>query len=274
MADIDLKPIFQFPDTTDTLVSYLEATRKSLRTGQVEPIRHFLQVRLQEMKDREHLLGLITKWITLIKLGQGEVVKGKHEILGHMPIGYIPSKIKGKDVLQRVIEPKQAFTDKTKTPLKLKPTPEMVKLEKQSNALVLEAYTIPSNKSIGFGLSHGKTLALLQAGLIELADSDEDLADFSCKGEGLDSVPFFMVVETIHRDMAESEEMKHDGSSVTIGVKSKESMFLPSLIGLLIKQVPYLIEIAEKPKYANKYPKLLKALVALQAVVDVIQSDK
>lgn len=279
MADIDLKPLFQFPETVDTLISYLEATRKAMRTGQVEPIRHFLQVRLQEKKDREHLLAVTTKWITLLRMGQGETVEGKQELMGHMPVGYVQSRFKDKVVLQRVIEPKKAFTDKTRTPLKTAPVSSQTRTEKRNVKLGLESFTIPSSKVKEFGLTFGIARVLLRAGLEELAISDDGLASMpsgitTTDADGVrEDLTYFELVEMIEQSTEEPEEIEDEGNYTRLSVGT-ESMFIPSLIGLLIKRIPAIIKMLEQPKYADKYPRLLKALKAVQEVVEVIQSDK
>lgn len=279
MADIDVKPLFQYPETTDTLISYLEATRKALRTGQFEPFRHFLQVRLQETKDREHFMSLTTKWSNLLRMGQGQVKLGKHDMMGHMPVGYIATRFKGKTVLRKVIEPQKAFTDKVNTPLKSKAVPSQVTSKRQKDEIALESYSIPSNKLKRFGMTFGMAKILLRAGLEELAISDDGLANYpsglkSRNEDGtLEDISYFKLVEMISEDADSSEVIEDDGVRVRIAV-ANESYFLPSLIGLLIQRIPAIIKLLEKPQYADKYPKLLKAIQAVQEVVEVIQSDK
>lgn len=279
MTDINLQPLFQFPETVDTLISYLEATRKALRTGQVEPIRHFLEVRLQGKKDREYLLAVMTKWITLLRMGQGETVQGKQELMGRMPIGFVQSRLRDKVVLQRVIEPKKAFTDKSRTPLKTVPVSSQIRAEKRNVKLALESFTIPSSKVKEFGLTFGMARILLRAGLEELAVSDDGLASMptgfaTTNADGVrEEVTYFELIEAIDQGMSEPEAIEDEGVYIRLSV-STESIFIPSLMGLLMKRIPHIIEMLEKLKYADKYPRLLKALKAVQEVVEVIQSDK
>jgi hypothetical protein len=279
MADIDLKPLFKFPETTDTLISFLEVVKTSLRTAQHEPYRHFMQVRLLEKTDRVHLLSTVTKWQTLLRMGQGQVERGTHDLAGQMPAGYVPSKFKGKTVLREVIEPTKPFTDKELTPVRTKLVPSKMVKKRIPQDLSLESFSFPAQYRVDMGSIFSQSQILFVAGLEELAYSDDGLANHPSgvnipdgKG-GKKDLSYFELIQKISQDTDIQDRITDDGDRSRVSVGT-ESLFLPFLVGQLIKALPKVIKTLSEPKYADKYPKLLKALKSLQLVLDVIQSDK
>lgn len=278
MADINLKPLFQFPDTVSTLISLMEVTIKSLKTGQVEPYRHFLEVRLQEKEDRNHLIVLLTKWINLMRMGLGHTEMRKEDMFGSMPVGYVPSKFKGKVVLHKVIEPSKAFTDKKRTPLKLQPVTSKVRTVKGSRELSLEDFSISSQRSKELGLNMGMSRILLRAAMEELALSDDWQSELGHTGLSYvsedgkkDPVGFFDLLQGIET-IVDPYEIEGPGEVFHVAVESQGN--LPVFLGLLVKTLPKLIKRLEESNLGEKYPKLLKALKAVQSVVETIQSEK
>lgn len=279
MANIDIRPLFKFPATVGALISFLEASIKALKTGQVEPIRHFLEVRLQDHKDRNNMVSIMSKWIVLLRMGQGETEIGNHDMVGTMPVGYIPSKFKGKVVLRQVIEPSKAFTDRKRTDLRTKDVPVKVHKEYVEKDISLEHFSIPPSKSKDFGLKLGRARVLIRAGLEELALSEDWTSDLSTnivkhdlKGNRKGDASYFDLLQEMERFTNPQVSEDQDGS-LHFALESTNGT-LPLFLGLLLKALPNLIKKLEGGLYAEKYPKLLKALKAVQQVVEIIQSDK
>lgn len=279
MADLNLKPLFKYPDTVYALISFLEASIKAMKTGQVEPLRHFLQVRLQDKTDRSHLVIIMTKWITLLRMGMGETEKGAHDVEGEMPLGYIPSKFKGKVVLRQVIEPTKAFADKVTTKLKYKDVPVKVHPKYVNQDIALESFSVPTPvRELSFKMSRAHRL--VQAALEELSLSDDDWSNEIRTGLQYEDLNGSFLGRVSCYDLLEDLEtitnpmgLEDRGSASHISLESVNGG-LPLFLGLLVKSLPRLIKRLEQGPLAEKYPKLLKALKAVQQVVEVIQSDK
>jgi len=279
MANIDIRPLFKFPATVGALISFLESSIKALKTGQVEPIRHFLEVRLQDRNDRNNLVSIMSKWIVLLRMGQGETETGKHDMFGVMPVGYIPSKFKGKVVLRQVIEPSKAFTDRKKTDLRTKDVPVKVHKEYVGKEISLEHFSIPPSKGKDFGLKLGMARVLIRAGLEELALSDDWTSDLSTglviqdlDGNKKEKVTFFDLLQEME-ELTDPQVSEDQDGTLHFALESANGA-LPLFLGLLLKTLPKLIKRLEEGSYAEKYPKLLKALKAVQQVVEIIQSEK
>jgi hypothetical protein len=283
MADLNITKLFKFPETLSQLQSLLSVFEKSLRTGQVEPVRHFLEVRLQDKKDRQHLISVIRNLNKILSKGLGmKETDPKREIMASMPPGYIVSKDKGKDVLRRVVEPVKAFTDRKKTVLKTLNVPSRTRLTFVNPRLSLEAEsTVATATDLEYDFQ--RIDRLIGHALEEIAQSESSLpslyeyigepeltglAKRANEEDGLLEWSLFLV-----NCRSLKVNATHDDKSNCNTVSIESAVALPILMKWLMKKLPKALELLSKSKYAHEFPKLLKALRALNSVSEVILSD-
>jgi hypothetical protein len=206
----------------------------------------------------------------------------KREVMARLPFGHIVSKDKGKDVLRRVVEPVKAFTDRKKTVLKTRKVPSRTRLTLVNPRISLEAEsTVAEATDLEYAFE--RIDHLIGHALEEIAQSDSSLPSLN---ESIGEPELTGLLKRIDSECGSFEwtlfllnyrslelDATYDDLSDYGTVSIESAVALPLLMKWLMKKLPKALELLSKSKYADEYPKLLKALKALNAVSEVILSD-
>lgn len=288
MSTVNAKPLFEDKQAVGLLLSLSGAIVASVRVGSTAKINHFLEERLLEDVDRKRLIRILNRLEAILNQGLGKVEhKPKDDMLFELPLDYKVSKDKDKWKVVKITRPVGAkpFGKNSKTVERVVPVTSRdhkvnLRISGESDSVSTVMPSELDEKIL-------EPLATYRPVFSSFLDSSRGLG-WPLRDELLDPVqegfPAFCIYDFVHlcnvvTAQIDTKIVYGGGRGNILRHSFRRQLAVTAegmgstVLTLLSSHLPTIIKWVEGRKdLTGKYPKLVPALKALTAILDVVNS--